>query len=175
MLFNFKPNNRKKKSLGKVVFQILVTWCFLRKFIFWPPFWNKTFLIVLLLIYGYFRCSNIWCKFRTEISTGEYSKMDGSKWNPLCVQTGVKSNLRTCVKSEYPSAHPHHISFLYTDQFSELNTDFPSKVGIFYRKITQRYSKIGFSRKCFWKNKKTKTRRLFIAKLSRFKWLFYSN
>ena len=39
----------------------------------------------------------------------------------------------------------------------QLNTDFPSRFCVFYRKITKRYSKIGFSRKCFWKEQKTVT------------------
>ena len=30
----------------------------------------------------------------------------------------------------------------------QLNTDFPSQFCVFYRKITKRRSKIGFSRKC---------------------------
>ena len=30
----------------------------------------------------------------------------------------------------------------------QLNTDFPSQFCVFYRKITWRHSKIGFSRKC---------------------------
>ena len=42
---------------------------------------------------------------------------------------------------------------LYTFRFYsidfQLNTDFPSQFSIFYPKITQPYSKIGFSRKCF--------------------------
>ena len=36
-----------------------------------------------LLIYGCFRCIRIWCKFRTEIPTGKYLKMNESKWTPL--------------------------------------------------------------------------------------------
>ena len=41
---------------------------------FWPPFWNGTFLMFFLLIYGCLRCIQIWCKFRTEIPTGKYLK-----------------------------------------------------------------------------------------------------
>ena len=37
-----------KNSFGKMVFQILVTWLFTkRKFVYWPPFWNETFFIIL--------------------------------------------------------------------------------------------------------------------------------
>ena len=44
---------------------------------------RNIFLTFFLLIYGCFRCIQIWCKFRTEIPTGKYLKMVGSKWTPL--------------------------------------------------------------------------------------------
>ena len=47
-----------------------------------------------LSVYDCFRCRQIWCKFRTEIPTGKYLKMVGSKWTP-CAQTGVKNSLGT--------------------------------------------------------------------------------
>ena len=46
-------------------------------------------------------------------------------------------------------------SFLL-DRYIQLNTDFPSKCCVFYRKITQHYSKNGLSRKCFEKQNKTR-------------------
>ena len=87
-----------KNSFGKVVFQILhVTVFAKRQFIFFPPFLNGTFFrSFFFLIYGCFGCIHTWCKFRTEMPTGKYSKR-GSKWTPSCAQKGVKSSLDTKV------------------------------------------------------------------------------
>ena len=74
-------------------FQILVTWLFLQ---------NENLFLAAILKRNIFKCSfcwfivgfrwlQIWCKFRTEIPTGKYLKMNGSK----CAQTGVKSSLGT--------------------------------------------------------------------------------
>ena len=40
-----------------------------------------------------------------------------------------------------------HSTFHFNLINFQLNTDFPSQFYIFYRKITERHSKIGFSRK----------------------------
>ena len=41
-----------------------------------------------------------------------------------------------------------HSTFRFNLIDFQLNLDFPSQFCIFYRKITQRLSEIGFSRKC---------------------------
>ena len=42
-----------------------------------------------------------------------------------------------------------HSTFCFNMIDFQLNTDFPFQFCVFYRKVTWRYSKIGFSRKCF--------------------------
>ena len=55
--------------------KILFLAAILKRNIFWMFF---------LLIYGCFRCIQIWCcKFQTEIPTEKYFKMVGSKWTPF--------------------------------------------------------------------------------------------
>ena len=91
-----------KNSFGKVVFQILVTCLFcetkirflaalLKQNIFWSFF---------LLIYGCFGCIHILCTFCTEISTEKYSKLNGSKWTPLCTNGSEKYLMHLSVKKE---------------------------------------------------------------------------
>ena len=46
------------------------------------------------LIYGCFRCIQVWCKFCNEIPTGKYLKRMGPS-GPLCAQTEVKSSVGT--------------------------------------------------------------------------------
>ena len=55
---------------------------------------RNVFLMFFLLIYGCFRRTQIWCKFRTEIPTGKYLKWLGPSGPPYA-QTGVKSSLGT--------------------------------------------------------------------------------
>ena len=84
-----------KNSLGKVVFQILVTFA-KRKFVFWPLFWNKTFVwSFFLLIYGCFGCIPIWCKLRYRNSYRKVLKNEWVQVDPsprFFAQTGVKSS-----------------------------------------------------------------------------------
>ena len=47
-----------------------------------------------MVVLGVYRLQ-VWCKFRTEIPTGKYLKMVGSKWTPPYAQMGVKSSLGT--------------------------------------------------------------------------------
>ena len=54
----------------------------------------------------------------------------------------------------YNCDYLQHITFRFNLIDFQLNTDFPFQFCIFYRKITYRYSKIGFSRKCFEKEQK---------------------
>ena len=79
-----------KNSIGKAAFQILVTSLFLRKkqkFVFGRQFETEYFLNVLFLIYGCFRCIQIWYKLCTEKWLGQSG--------PPYAQTGVKSSLGT--------------------------------------------------------------------------------
>ena len=48
----------------------------------------------------------------------------------------------------YNCDYLQHNTFRFNLIDFQLDTDFPSQLCVFYRKITQRYSKIGFSRKC---------------------------
>ena len=41
---------------------------------------RNIFLMFFLLIYCCFKCIQIWCKFRTELPTGKYLKMNESEW-----------------------------------------------------------------------------------------------
>ena len=75
-------------TITKFVFLVAI----LKRNIFWMFF---------LLIYGCPRCIQVWCKIRTEIPTGKYLKMVGSKWILSCAQTGVKSSLGTKVLKAY--------------------------------------------------------------------------
>ena len=61
------------------------------------------------------------------------------------------------VGNTYNCDYLQHTTFRFYLINFQLNTDFPSRFCVFYRKITKRYSKIGFSRKCFWKEQKTVT------------------
>ena len=91
-----------KNSFGKVFFfQILVMWLFRKtkiRFFFCRHFETKHFLIVCLFVcfFGwYIVVLGVYtrCKFRTEIPSEKYSKMNVSKFTPPpCAQTGVKSN-----------------------------------------------------------------------------------
>ena len=66
-----------------------------RQFVFGRRFETKHFLVVLFTDICFFF---FWCihKYRTEILTEKYSKMNGSKRIPSpCAQTGVKSSLCT--------------------------------------------------------------------------------
>ena len=56
--------------------------------------------------------------------------------------SNLKILLHMC--DTYDCDYPKHSNLI---DF-QLNTDFPSQLCIFYRKITWRHSKIGFSRKC---------------------------
>ena len=47
----------------------------------------------------------------------------------------------------YICDYPKHSTFRFNLIDFQLNTDFPSQFCGFYRKINQRHSKIGFSRK----------------------------
>ena len=47
-------------------------------------FFGCHFETKLFLIIRFGGCIHTWCKFRTEIPTDKYSKMNGSKWTPLC-------------------------------------------------------------------------------------------
>ena len=92
MLSYFEPNN---DSTGKMFFFFFFFFFFFCKF--WSgDYFRETkirflaaivkrniFVEVFLLIYGCFRCIQIWCKFCTEIPTGKYLKMNGSKWTPF--------------------------------------------------------------------------------------------
>ena len=49
----------------------------------------------------------------------------------------------------YNCDYLQHSTFRFNLIDFQLNTDFPSQFCVFYCKITWRYSKIGFSRKCF--------------------------
>ena len=71
-----------KKSIGKVIFKFWSRDYFREtKILFWAAILKRNiFLMFFLLIYGCFRCIQIWCKFRTEIPTETYLKMVESKW-----------------------------------------------------------------------------------------------
>ena len=56
-----------------------------------------------------------------------------------------------------------HSTFRFNLTDFQLNTDFPSQICVFYRKMTKRHSKIGFLKKML--IKRAKTRRLFFTKL----------
>ena len=78
---SLSQNSLKNSFLKKVVFQILDTWIFS---------WNETeifgtehFLMLFLLNHDFCKCIQMWYKFRTEIPTGKYLNMVGSKLTPL--------------------------------------------------------------------------------------------
>ena len=85
MFFYFEPNFIEKflwesvfSNFGHVTFRetkIHILSAILKRNIFWMFF---------LLMYGRFRCTQIWYKFRTEILTGKYLKMVGPSGPPLC-------------------------------------------------------------------------------------------
>ena len=83
-----------KNSIGKVIFKFGSRDYFREtKIRFWAAILKRNiFLMFFLLIYGCFRCIQIWCKFRTEIPTGTYLKMVESKWmwTPLCTKGSEK-------------------------------------------------------------------------------------
>ena len=80
-----------KKSLGKVFKYWSRDYFHETKIRFLAPILNRSiFLLLLLLIYGCVRCIQIWCKFCTEIPTGKYLQMVGSKWTPLCTNGSEK-------------------------------------------------------------------------------------
>ena len=92
MFFNFEPFFfLLKNTFGKVVFQILARWLFFakRKFFYWPPFWNESFLIVLfagiLLFWMYTHGASFVPKF---LRKSTHNSMGPS--GPPCAQTGVK-------------------------------------------------------------------------------------
>ena len=60
--------------------------------------------------------------------------------------SNLKILLPMCDK--YNCDYLKHSTFRFNLIDIQLNTDFPSQFCVFYRKITQRHSKIGFSRKC---------------------------
>ena len=62
-------------------------------------------------------------------------------WN-----SNLKILLHMC--DTYTCGYLKHGTFHFNLLNFQLNTDFPSQFCIFYCKITQRHSKIGFSRKC---------------------------
>ena len=109
-IFSYFEPNLIEKFLWEsffFLFQILVTWLFLRNenFFLAAIFKRNMFLDVVflfcfvlfcfLLIYGCLRWTQIWCKFRTEIPLGKYLKMVGSKWTvPLVHKRGWKKKLR---------------------------------------------------------------------------------
>ena len=49
----------------------------------------------------------------------------------------------------YNCDYLQHNTFPFNLIDFQSNRDFPSQFGVFYRKITKRYSKIGFSKKCY--------------------------
>ena len=69
-------------SLIFFFFQNLVTWLFCETSIrFLAAILKRNmFWLFFFLIYNYLRCIHIWCKFRTAIPTGKYSKEGGSTW-----------------------------------------------------------------------------------------------
>ena len=80
-MFSYFEPNFIEKFHWEMVFQILVTWLFLRNknfFCLAAILKRNIFLTFFLLIYGCFRCIQIWCKFRTEIPTEKYLQMVGS-------------------------------------------------------------------------------------------------
>ena len=87
MFINFEPNFIEKflwqSGLSKFLSRDFFRETTIRFFFFGRHFETKHFLIVLFAyIYGCFGCIHIQCKFRTEIPTVKYSKMNGSKWTP---------------------------------------------------------------------------------------------
>ena len=77
-----------------VLFYLFVCFLFCFVFVLFVCLFVCLFVLicfVVLLIYGCLGCIQIRCKFRTEIPTGKYLKMVGSKWTPPpFAQTGVK-------------------------------------------------------------------------------------
>ena len=98
MFYNFEPN-----FIGKFLWESgfsnfgHVTFIPKRKFVFWPPFWNKSFFdrsfcwyVVVLGVYTY--GASFVPKFLWE-STQKWMGPSGPL--PPCAQTGLKSNLGT--------------------------------------------------------------------------------
>ena len=53
---------------------------------FFFSFW----FLFYLLLYGYLRCIQAWCKFRTKIPAEMYFENGWFQVDPPCAQTGVK-------------------------------------------------------------------------------------
>ena len=99
-----------EKFLWKSVFSNFghVTIFAKQKFVFLDAILKQIiFWMFFLLIYGFFRCIQIWCKFHTKIPTGKYLKMVRYKWTPLpCTQISClkrRSTISGTLWSELPS------------------------------------------------------------------------
>ena len=70
--------------MRQVYFKFWSRDCFREKIRFLAAIIKRNiFWLFCMLIYGLNGYKHTWCKFRTKIPTGKYSKMDGSKWTPI--------------------------------------------------------------------------------------------
>ena len=126
----------------------LITWLSLRRvsFNFWLIFasWKEIVLVkkvpIIPLTLWFLWICEIWIKFIKNWHFVNNCLIKVQIWKFFVHMWHISSWL----------SDAHHISFNYLMDF-QLNTDFPSQFCIFCRKITKRYSKITFSRKCSWK------------------------
>ena len=90
MVFSFEPNFIEK-LLWESFFLFFFFFFFAKWFFFFASILTRSgfWSFVLLIIWSFWVYTHM-VKFRTEIPTGNYSKMNESKWTPLCTNGNEK-------------------------------------------------------------------------------------